>query len=162
MGVNEGPINYIVKLDTSDPEYKIARVKEKADKVVRDWSLARAIVMRQIYQVRMAIGGIVTTFTAVLSIMGQTLTPIQTALVQMIQTTLQSILTVHRMIEAGSMGVMSVLTIAMSVSAIALSAMAYNAAIEGTETAQALYAQAQQAVMGLETTIMAMGGTGFG
>jgi hypothetical protein len=161
-------VNIILKLEDTEAKAKLANLAKKgaevdkqADEVVRKWGRTRAVVMRQIQQVNIAIGGIVSTFSAVLSLIGQTLDPIQTALVQLIQTSLQSILAVHRMIEAGSVGIAAGFTIALSISAMGLSALAYQAAVEGTEEARATYAKAESAILGLQTSVMALGSMGY-
>lgn len=153
--VIDGDVNIKVNVDMSQVDSEMSRVAHQSRQVVKEWGWTRTVIMQQIQNTRMAIGGLVTTFTAVLGAFNVAVTPIQTALITMIQTSLQSLLTIHRMMEAGSMGMGAGITIALSIAAIGTSALAFQAVNQGMEDVSAQYQKANTAIAGLETMIMA-------
>lgn len=131
-----GGVEVDVVVDTKTAEQQIADLEQTMDRVAEKWTRTESTIWSGIRTVEQVIMRTVSITRHVFNMLGTTLTPIQEALVMMIQTTLGSILATHRAIEAGTIGGSALLTISLSIAAIAISAAALVNTVQGMNQSQ--------------------------
>ncbi|GAF84420.1 unnamed protein product [marine sediment metagenome] len=92
-------------------------------------------------------------FRSTMSYFGQTLDPVQEAILTSIYTSLTAILAMHRALEATTVGVAGAVTVGLSMLAMGMSIAAIGAAQSGMDDARAQTDRAMNLMIQLETVI---------
>ena len=151
---DEVKVSVIVETDV-DEKVKIAEAKR--NKIVRDWARTERTIDQQIARLNLRVNATINTIRVVYRAFGNSLTPIQDALVNAILTTLAAALSIHRTLEAATLGVAGVITIGLSVTSVSLSLVAIQAATEGMNESKAAVDRAQAAIDSLQVTANVFG-----
>lgn len=117
-------------MDDSDPVAKLAKNQGGIDRQEAEWSAARQKILLEMHSMNLAIGLIVQTVRQVVRATGQTLDPIQSALLSMVTSTSSLIIATATAMAAGSLGI-------LAGAALALAAFAYGFQIAQTVKIQA-------------------------
>lgn len=112
---------------------EMADMEIQVNKIGALWQRVKQKVKSEIRGVIGSMQAFVNLFSNVLQSMGIALDPVGVAIVAAIQTTLASVLAMHRVLEASSFGVMAVATVAMSAIAIGMAGGAITAAMLGMD-----------------------------
>jgi hypothetical protein len=151
-------VNIILKLDASQTHKEMDTVAQKKDKLVKDWAKQQREITRQIARVNMKIHSVMGVVRASFRAIGQSMTPIQQAIVGAILTTLEATLAIHRTLEAGTLGVAGVVTVGLSATALSMSLAAVGFAVTGMEEAKRGIDNAEGFIASLQSATYAFGG----
>lgn len=114
-------VQVFADLSPFNKDMDAAEARENA--FVRKWDRDSRRIHSEMSRVFRAIRGVMRTVQASFDMIGIALTPVAEAIIAAIGTTLTSILTIHRSLEAGTMGIAGAATIGLSVIAIDLAIM---------------------------------------
>lgn len=142
-----------VELDTTQAEADITRIEHQTDAVVEKWARDEREIQRSILRLNAGIRGIVGVIRNAYRMVGVTLDPVQEAVVNMITTTLGSILAMHRAMEAGSLGIAGIYTVGASIASIAIAGAAMTQAIAGMDESRKALDNAQALLDSITTTL---------
>lgn len=117
--------------DSTQVQNEMSDMERAVNKLGSLWQRVKQKVKAEIRGVIGSMQAFTNLFVNVLNNLGVALDPVGTAIVAAIQTTLASVLAMHRVLEAGSFGVMAGATIAMSAIAIGMAGTAIAAAAVG-------------------------------
>lgn len=119
-----------VIFDDSDMVAKTAKNQAAIDRQGEEWRAKRQQILLEMHSMNLAIGLIVQTVRQVVRATGQTLDPIQSALLSMVSSTSSLIIATATAMAAGSLGI-------LAGAALALAAFAYGFQIAQTIKIQA-------------------------
>lgn len=144
-------------VDTSQAKRSIQDVEDQADEVVREWRKTERTLQRQINRTTMQIRALIDVFRNVIQTFIGTLDPVADAIIETIFVTMESVLAVHRMIEAGSGGLSIGVTATLSSIAILTAFSAVSAAIQGKQEARENYENVIGTLEALQGTVEVFG-----
>ena len=112
-------INIIMKLDTTDPDRKIAEIDRKTNEFVKKFAKAQEETERGLMRTMRGAQKVMSLISQSLSAWGITLDPLANALMAAIGASITSVLAIHRVMEAGTGGAAAAFTVGWSIAAIA-------------------------------------------
>jgi len=104
-----------------DYQNRFIEIDQQADAVVKKWDREERRIHSQMSRVIRGIRGVMGLVRNIIHAFGGVLDPVQEALIMSIMTTMTSILTIHRTLEASTMGIAGMVTVGLSLAAIAMS-----------------------------------------
>ena len=108
-------------VDTTDGYRDLRELEQETDRVVREWQVKHRTIQRSMAQVRMSMSTAVSMVRNIYTLMGRTISPLENALINVIETALESILRVHAAMAAGTFGSSLIFTAAAATIAIGIS-----------------------------------------
>lgn len=158
--VSNVPFVLQILADYSQTRSEMAAVQGEVDNTVRGWSLAKAKIKQEIGGIMRTMYGVVGTYRAMLTYFNISLDPIQESIIVGIQTSLMAAMTIHREMEAATLGLAGVVTIGLSLISIAMAAQAVMMATMGMDDARAQTQKSITLMTNMQATISTM--TWFG
>ncbi len=148
-------------MDDSDAEAKVAKQQQAIDTQAAEWTAARRQILLEMHAINLSISLMVQTVRMAVRFTGQTLTPIQNALLSMVSSTSSLIIATATAMAAGSLGL-------LVGAALALAAFAYGFQLAqtaiiyaGMEKVKADFAASDARLANLARTIAQQTGRGF-
>lgn len=151
-------VNIIIKADTDEFKKEIYDTKKQADAVAAAWAQEHRKIQQQMQATVRVMRTVASTARSWLRLFGETIDPVFDTIIQSTLITLESILAIHRALEAATLGIAGVVTIAASSGAIILSGVAIALAQDGKTEAQQTIEDAGALMDSIQNLVDSIGG----
>jgi len=135
-----------IAIDSTEAEMDMSILQGKIDQQVREWRMQRQVIVSQLHDLSRGIGLLIRGIRLVAEATGQTLDPMQNALLGLVSSTTSLIISTAIALTVGSLGLLTGVALAMS-------AFAYGMEIAHTIKLLADFAALRATIDGVKTRL---------
>ena len=144
--MSDEQVKITILADTTQLDSEIENKKGQIDALTSEWRARRLEINRGISSTISVINSSLMLYKRMLGFMGRSLDPVQESIVTSIMTSLNAALTIHRTMEAATLGLSGVLTIALSATTLAMSLQQIHETITQLDASRSRLEQAEDRI----------------